>query len=519
MNDRDHLVVGERSQYDLFISYRSEDIHMVRPVAEQLLANGLCVWFAEYEILLSGREHFEKAMAHGLSNCAYGVCFTNDKYASSPHCCKELQRLLERLGADRIIEIRCSNQPLTHQKFPALKNAHIFDYTDMIQVLRDIQSVTGYHSEFSVVEIDAPADWHIFSSSGIRCSLDFGGWNVRKPLWHWLGSNGRHFVTYQRLWKGNKLRGHLVVGTMDVARSSTIVAEDDDDRSYYKRALKFAGSFYESHVHQKPIGVHLSFVPGHLSQAVITTRYTPNVISRLYSITLLPTKSQIDLELTFFFFFNGAINDFWRQGYLMDRIVHSLRVEDHPTVVSWLMSIGQAAFSFLGTSKEKKLGKAVLRGSVPRVIELLRRGANPNATRLTAVGPRGIKVKGTPLMAAASEGLSEIVTELLAHGACVDQTDVRGWTALLYAAENGYHKICRLLMDHGADPNVRSAQSGTALMVAALKGNTDVVQVLLEYGADPLVRDSIGKSALDLAQKYGRSDVVRILTKYGQSQL
>jgi ankyrin repeat protein len=202
----------------------------------------------------------------------------------------------------------------------------------------------------------------------------------------------------------------------------------------------------------------------------------------------------------------------------MDRLVHSLRVENHSTVVSRLMCFARAAFSFLGKSKEDQLGKAVLRGSRPRVRELLQSGANPNAAMLTARGPRGRKTRGTPLMAAASEGLTEIVAELLAHGACVDQTDERGWTALLCAAENGYETICRLLMDHGADPNVRCVQSGTALMAAALKGHAGVVRVLLERSADPSVRDSIGKSALDFARKYGRSDVVSILTKHGQAR-
>ena len=76
-------------KYNIFVSYRSKNIHIVRPIAEQLMAAGLKVWFAEYEILLSGRQRFKEAINHGINNCSFGICFTNDRYAQSEHCQKE----------------------------------------------------------------------------------------------------------------------------------------------------------------------------------------------------------------------------------------------------------------------------------------------------------------------------------------------------------------------------------------------------------------------------------------------
>jgi len=198
------------------------------------------------------------------------------------------------------------------------------------------------------------------------------------------------------------------------------------------------------------------------------------------------------------------MDTFLRQAYLMDRLVHSLRPEG---------SAKPALARRLTSHRKGDLGKAVLSGSVPRVTEFLRQGANPNAPTVVASDGRGKEFRGTPLMAAAAEGLTDIVTVLLSGGARVNDVDPRGWTALHCAAEEGYETICRLLLDSGADPNVRTAQSGTALMVATLKGHAGVVKLLLERGADASVRDSSGKSALDLARKYGRSDVISILAR------
>ena len=51
--DQHHEESGDNcdiKHYDVFISYKSEDIDVVRPVVDQLIAAGLTVWFAEYRI-------------------------------------------------------------------------------------------------------------------------------------------------------------------------------------------------------------------------------------------------------------------------------------------------------------------------------------------------------------------------------------------------------------------------------------------------------------------------------------
>ena len=452
------MATSTQVEYDIFVSYRSDDIHLVRPVAEDLMAEGTRVWFAEYEVLLSGRECFDSAIRRGVSNCSFGLCFTNDNYARSEHCRNEVRLLLERLGPGRIVEIRCPHQPMTHAEFPELRNSFSFDYVGPDQVLRDIQSVIGCSLDLSSTASEAQVEWHDFSYEGIRFRLDLGGWRVRRPFLRWIGGGDRRVLTYSRSWKSETLRGNLIVGPMDFARGTLRFPDNSDDRAYYDRALKFADSFFEAHVHQAPIGVHLSFVPGHISQGAFTTQFAPGVIERLYSVTLPPLPGRRDLELAFFFFFHGAARDFFRRAHLMDRVVHSLSLESRSTAIGRILTLGRSMFSVF-RKRRAQLGHAVLSGDISRVRELLERGVNPNERTLLARGPQGRTSLGTPLIAAASEGLIEMVAELLAHGAYVDGTNTRGRTALSFAAEGGYEAICSLLLDSGADPNFRDVVS------------------------------------------------------------
>ncbi|ETR65589.1 MAG: hypothetical protein OMM_14012 [Candidatus Magnetoglobus multicellularis str. Araruama] len=138
-----------KPNFDIFISYRSENIHTVRPIAEHLMGCGIKVWFAEYKVLLKGRERFNKAIREGATNCSYGLCFTNDSYAQSEHCKKKCKCFWIALG-HKIINICHPKQPLTLNKFPDLQKGNTFNYSDSIQVLKIIQSITGFDTGLSL---------------------------------------------------------------------------------------------------------------------------------------------------------------------------------------------------------------------------------------------------------------------------------------------------------------------------------------------------------------------------------
>lgn len=69
----------------------------------------------------------------------------------------------------------------------------------------------------------------------------------------------------------------------------------------------------------------------------------------------------------------------------------------------------------------------------------------------------------TPLMTAAREGATEIVSLLIERGACVNQQDQgNGLTALAYATMHSHEDAVRLLLDAGADPTIRTWDGLTA---------------------------------------------------------
>lgn len=57
----------------------------------------------------------------------------------------------------------------------------------------------------------------------------------------------------------------------------------------------------------------------------------------------------------------------------------------------------------------------------------------------------------TPLMIAASKGLTLFIKELMSHGADVNAQDFDNWTALLCATKAGHMEIVEILVENGAD--------------------------------------------------------------------
>lgn len=139
-------------------------------------------------------------------------------------------------------------------------------------------------------------------------------------------------------------------------------------------------------------------------------------------------------------------------------------------------------------------------------------------------------VPATPLETAAAQGNLEEIEALIAKGSDVEETDLRGLTALIAAARAGQPDSVRLLLRKGASPNrtggvnrwtplehaIHKGQNGTGvilldagrarghdldapLMMAAANGNAVMVRALLSHGADPRAHDAGGLSALGAA--------------------
>lgn len=138
------------------------------------------------------------------------------------------------------------------------------------------------------------------------------------------------------------------------------------------------------------------------------------------------------------------------------------------------------------------------------VSELLAHGANANV-----VDREG----QTPLIAAAKRGDFDVFRVLLAHydkGQPQDRV-----TQLLGAAESDDVRIMQLILDRrGYNINQRNESGKTELMIVVANGLTDAVQTLLKKDAiDVNAVDNEGESALSLAILKGHNSVIDALVR------
>lgn len=311
--------------YDFFMSYKSEDVAAVRHVAEHLIAEGLNVWFAEYTILLSDRQGFQDFVDKGIRQSRYGVCFTNDRYVSSPYCRIEIEQMLDPAicGPENLIEIRLPSEPLPHRKYPQLARSPSVEYSSVVQALQHIRDV----SRTPIRPITRPGfpeeSRREFSYAGRRYSLDLGGWDVEDRPAEPASPGSVYGPKFTQVFGLNEAMGHVIVGQQDVPRKS-VRGGTQDDRAYYDDALNFANTYFHASWKQTCIGAHLLFVQD-FSQVALTTMFRPGVWSRLYSVVVPHPDSAEDTEFAFFFFFKGDFRKFCRHAYGIDRVVQSLR--------------------------------------------------------------------------------------------------------------------------------------------------------------------------------------------------
>ncbi|KAM9625755.1 ankyrin repeat domain-containing protein 35 isoform 5-T6 [Morphnus guianensis] len=199
----------------------------------------------------------------------------------------------------------------------------------------------------------------------------------------------------------------------------------------------------------------------------------------------------------------------------------------HPQVESW-------------NKQDQKLLEAVEKGDVGRVSALAsRKTARP--AKLNAMGQSAFHL-------AASKGLTECLTLLLAHGAPINEKNDDGSTALHlatiacqpqcvkvllqyganeshvdgqnrtplhWAASSGCASSVLLLCDHEALLDATDAHGQTPLMLAARGNHAAICAQLLQRGADPNLTDKDKKTALTLACEHRSLESAELLLSHG----
>lgn len=120
---------------------------------------------------------------------------------------------------------------------------------------------------------------------------------------------------------------------------------------------------------------------------------------------------------------------------------------------------------------------------IEEVIDLLNRGANPNAlnTDFYAI----------PLHAAILENRIDVAEELLKKGADVNGADRFGWTPLMSAAWKNNPDMTKLLLDRGANTDLKDAQGQTAKAVAANCNCHEIINILEDCEDTPTTKNAL----------------------------
>ena len=124
------------------------------------------------------------------------------------------------------------------------------------------------------------------------------------------------------------------------------------------------------------------------------------------------------------------------------------------------------------------------------------------------------------LWLASREGKVDDVKLLISSGSWIDVNCVAGEyqsTPLIEAAYQVHSEVVTFLLHKKADPNVADSRGKTPLYFAIIHnlfGCEEVIQLLLERGADPDKADKEGQTPLQFAAEEGHEDIVQLLRKW-----
>uniref|UniRef100_A0A3B3CR20 Ankyrin repeat domain 52a n=1 Tax=Oryzias melastigma TaxID=30732 RepID=A0A3B3CR20_ORYME len=122
----------------------------------------------------------------------------------------------------------------------------------------------------------------------------------------------------------------------------------------------------------------------------------------------------------------------------------------------------------------------------------------------------------TALHVACYMGQEAVATELVNHGANVNQPNKCGYTPLHLAAVSTNGALClELLVNNGADVNQQSKEGKSPLHMAAIHGRFTRSQILIQNGGDIDCVDKYGNTPLHVAAKYGHELLISTLMTNG----
>lgn len=341
LNIKDHV-------YDCFISYRSVSVNTVRFLAEQLVARGVKPWFAEWEILVSGRRGFQESINQGLATSRTALCCTNSGYAASEYCRIEAMQVLDVPGKEHrnILELRMPAEA------NAISNALLSHGSKSVVVAEsDLQDTWRQCCEFLGVKSD---DLPERESGGQTVLLEMDDrpftinisseWSVMNfDMQRGLGNVAIAGFT-------RKIGSICLECVLNAGPWAISLLEDcqSDDRAMFEAITATLRGWNRAGKVFYPKGVHVVHVPalhtatqrvGHPAFTYLDPdrddyggREVPIekcVWHRKYSIRVTPPHMPSEMEFCFDFDMRGVAHDdfatFCRYAYMMDDLVRGLK--------------------------------------------------------------------------------------------------------------------------------------------------------------------------------------------------
>jgi len=151
-----------------------------------------------------------------------------------------------------------------------------------------------------------------------------------------------------------------------------------------------------------------------------------------------------------------------------------------------------------------KLWLAAYQNKASKVASILKKGINPDVS----------STESTPLWIACTQGNLEPALLLIAAGANVN-AKCEGISCLCAAAENGHSTIVTELINAGCDINLPTQKGDTPLGLATLNGHEECVEKLIAAGADVNIVTREGRSALLYAHSKERESIAKKLIAAG----
>jgi hypothetical protein len=240
-------------------------------------------------------------------------------------------------------------------------------------------------------------------------------------------------------------------------------------------------------------GEHASTNPASALRAGIATGYDPGVTedndgtSNNSSPMLTPASSEHD--------------EFWGSGPV--GIAGDSAIRMYKVILQGERMVQAITLQYLpADSIDSLILQSIRRGQGGTAIELLERGANPNAK----------DSYGFALTQAIRQGYEELAVKMLESGAEPNAKDSYGF-ALTQAIRQGYEELAIKMLECNADPKVKDSY-GFALTQAIRQGYEKLAIKILKSGDDLNAKDSYG-FALTQARRQGHEELVLKLLKHG----